>query len=104
MPVSGNWLVETDTKVTIRGLTDENGAFINDATDTAQLWDKTAPVTGAENIALTYIPASNGEYTGIVPASLPLKEASSYDLFVTAVRGGKQITVRVKRTAKYLDV
>jgi hypothetical protein len=101
---AGNWLVETDTKVTLRGLKDELGAFVNDATVTGDLYDKTVVVDNGSNIPFTYVDGSDGDYEGVIPANVPIKEGSSYDLFLTAVRSGKMMVVRVRRTAKYLDV
>ena len=67
-----------------------DGAYVNDATVTMTL--KTAAgvaVSGAENVSLPYVAASNGKYQGAIESTVALITDASYRLEVTAVSGAR---------------
>jgi hypothetical protein len=105
MPVgTGNFLIETTNKVTIHGIKDSAGVYMNDATMQGTLYNKNAVVENGSNLTFSLVSGSvTGDYEGILPHTLALTENTSYDLYLTAARSGVQMTVRVRRTAKYLE-
>jgi hypothetical protein len=103
--VSGNWFISTDNSVHLTGLADETGGFLNDATVTGVMKDRKGRVVpGLETITFTYVPSSNGNYDGVVPANDLLKPNNEYDLFVVAVAGGRKFTGQARLPAAYFPL
>ncbi len=57
----------------------------------------------ADGIPFFYTAASSGNYVGIIPASTPLKERAEYDLYIACTRGGRRMTLVIRRTVVYLQ-
>ncbi len=96
-----HWWITTDNVVWLKGLKDPvAGTYINDATITAQMTDADGMNIGS-SIDFSYKSASNGEYFGIVPDTLPLADGSQYTLTITATSGAYKLTVKVTRRAAY---
>ena len=94
--------VGTDTQVTLQGLKDALGAYVNDAVVTGVLRTRQGqPVTGG-SVAFNYLLASNGNYVGDLSATALMTVNTEYDLIITATRASRQITLKVTRTAGYL--
>lgn len=93
----------TDTQITIQGLKDPTGVYITDATVTAALKTRGGQaVAGCESLTFDFVPNSNGDYVGTVPATAAIKEGTEYDLVVTFTRQARRMTVVVRRTAAFL--
>ena len=106
MPIktSGFWCISTDVKVILEGLRDEAGGLINDATMVATLKDtKKVDVVGAVNVPFSYVALSDGNYEGILPNTLTLKEGADYDLYCDFTHNGRKMLVRLRRKAKYIE-
>jgi hypothetical protein len=99
--VTGNFYIGSDTQVQINGLKDASGAFINDALLVGTLQDKKQNVV-ATDVTFTYL-GGNGNYVGSVPPNVVLKENVDYDLMIQATQGGRQMTLRIRRKAAYVD-
>ena len=96
------WPIGTDAKVLISGITDDAGAFINDATVTGILKDASGnPVTNASALTFTYITASSGNYSGIIPYNADLLDGRVYTLVLTVVDGGAHALINITRNAGY---
>lgn len=83
--------IDNDNDVLWRGMIrDATGEFINDATVTMSLFapgddpDTDDPITGADDVVMTYQTGSNGDYLGVLPNSLTLTAGTGYKLRVTA--------------------
>ncbi len=94
--------VATDTQVTVTGLKDVDGSWVNDAVLVGTLQTRSGQVV-ADGIPFFYTAASSGNYVGIIPASTPLKERTEYDLYIACTRGGRRMTLVIRRTATYLQ-
>lgn len=78
--------------VEIDGLQDQlTGAFLDAATVTATLVDQNGnPDSVFQNIAMNFVPASNGNYTGVVPFAFNAAVGSGYTLQIKALQAGVQ--------------
>ena len=88
-----------DTMVELSGLYDEyNEAYVNDATVTFDLLDGSTAIS--EDISMSYVSGSNGQYRGIIPAatSTNLVEHKWYQLDITGIKDTG--TYREKREAQ----
>ena len=98
------FFVGTDTLVTIKGLKDAEGAWVNDADLVGVMRNRQGQaVAGCDQIPFFHTPNTNGDYEAILPASAPLKDRAEYDLVVTCNRGGRRMTLVIRRTAVYLQ-
>lgn len=96
--------VATDTQITINGLKDMTGAFVNGATVTGVLRDKNGrTVEGCGSLIFAHVAESDGNYTGLIPASAPLKESTEYDLVLTCDNAGRRMTITCRRNAAALN-
>lgn len=95
-----------DEVLELDGLSDIITGFFQDtATVSATLYDQTgAPVPGATNISMAYIPGTNGNYRGIItsgsfspnpPGNLG-NTISGYKLVITAIVGAVQMVLTIK--------
>lgn len=100
---SANFYIGTDQRIRLVGLVDEAGAFINDATVTADLFDSKSLKLTDGVIQMTHVAGSNGDYDGILPHTVsPMTAGSQPFLLITASKGGLQMQVKLQRTAQYL--
>jgi hypothetical protein len=78
--------------VNIVGLKDKaTGNFLDAATATATLIDQRGnPDPVLNGITLSYLPGSDGDYQGTVPATFAASLGGGYKLLVTAVQSGIQ--------------
>lgn len=78
--------------VEIDGLTDVvTGDYLNDATVTATLFDDNdQPDPVLQNIGMSYVAASNGNYQGVVPDTFNAALGSGYTMVITADQAGVQ--------------
>lgn len=95
------WQINSDMTVTLEGLKDSLGAYLNTATVSGQLKDGATPIGGS--LSFTYVPASNGNYVAELPAATvaSLIEDRQYSMLITATAGGDTITIEVRRLARY---
>ena len=93
----------TDSCIRVRNLRDVvTAAAINDATIVATLYTAAGvAVSGAENIPLSYVASTNGDYAGEIPNAVSLTAGAEYYLLITLSGSGYKTTVRVTRTAAY---
>lgn len=78
-----------DQTITVTGLRNaETGVFLNAATVRATLLDPSGqPVSGFNNLSLSYIASSNGNYRGQVEETFDPPEGTGYTLVVDATEG-----------------
>jgi hypothetical protein len=98
MSAQNNWFINSDMTITVKGLRDENGAYLNSATVTGQMSGPAGNIGGVINFS--YVASSNGDYVGSI-APLALTEGVSYTLTITATSGGETLTVQMRRLAAY---
>lgn len=96
--------VMTDTEIRISGLKDTAGSPVDDAVVTGMLVPKGGadPLPGS-SITFDYVPASDGDYVAVLPASIALAPGREYDLLITAMHGGRTLTALVRRQAGYVE-
>lgn len=95
--------VATDTQITVQGLKDTSGQYVNDATVTGVLKDRAGKiVTGCDHLVFVNVADSDGDYTGTIPATAPLKEASEYDLVLSCTKSDHRMTITYRRSAAML--
>jgi hypothetical protein len=87
------YLYPLNTQVlNVVGLQDiTTGLFLNAATVVATLFDEHGnadPIIN--NLAMGYIPASNGQYQGTVPDTFNAKLGGGYNMVITALQAGIQ--------------
>ena len=91
--------ISEDNLVEMNGLVNSDGTYVNDATMTFSIKDSDDDVvTGAENVTMSYVSESNGQYRGVAPRTLSYKEAESYFLEITI---GSNYFHRVACAAQY---
>ena len=98
-------LVGNTMNVLLEALAYEDGAYINDAgTATVTITDSSGEdVAGqAWPFALTYVPASNGNYTGVLSSVIQLVKGRKYTVEVTAIKDGnvglwRQTVIAIER-------
>lgn len=78
-----------DQVVTLRGLrtTDPQPVYLNDAIVRATLHDvKGQPLPAFQDVFMTYVPLSNGNYEWLIDAqaTMPLPKSTEYSLVLTA--------------------
>src|ERR1035437_5949039 len=94
--VTQTWPIGTDCKVTIRGLKDDTGMGIADATVTGVLKAANGtPVVNADSITFDAIGA--GDYEGLVSDLAELLDGRPYTLEITAVKDDKKLLAKVVR-------
>ena len=95
--------IGTDTQISIKGLKDVNGQYVNNATVVGVLQDRTGKVVvGCENLSFSYVIDRNGEYVGVIPATSALKESTEYDLVITCTNSNRRMTITYRRSAAVL--
>ena len=97
------WWIDSDTLVEVQELKNAvTSAYINNAVVTGSLTDADGePVAGAQDIAFSYVAASDGRYVAEVPHGLTLVEDAEYVLTITATGAGFQLVVKVARAAAF---
>ena len=105
MATTDHWIIDTDNSMQINGLKRIDGTFVNAGTVTGVLKDTAgATITGASSITFSYVAASNGNWTGSFPSTVTLTEDKEYHLFLTVVDGSNDVTFRIRRPARFLDL
>ena len=97
------YLFPQNTQVlSIEGLIDEiSGEYPNSATVSATLYDQNNnPDSVLNNIGLSYVPDTNGNYEGVVPDTFNPCLGSGYTLQYTANQGGIQAVISVPAQVK----
>jgi hypothetical protein len=94
--------VGTDTQVTLQGLKDVLGAYVNDAVVSGVLQNKQGMAIIGGSVPFNYVAGTNGNYVGDLSASAAIVANTEYDLMITATRTNRTITLKVSRTAGYL--
>jgi hypothetical protein len=92
------YLFPQNTQVlSIEGLIDEiSGGYLNSASVSATLLDQNYnPDSILNNISMSYVAASNGNYEGVVPASFNPTLGSGYTLQYTVNQDGVQAVISV---------
>lgn len=89
--------ISNDNDIVVEGLClASDGSFVNDAAIKVTLKDSdNTNVTGAVDLNVTYVSASNGNYRGTIPASVTLTESAEYTAIVTASNYGFSVDVPV---------
>ena len=96
------WPINSDAKVLITGISDDQGNYINNATIVGVMKDANGiEIVNADNIAFTLVPDSNGDYVGIVPHNADLLNGRKFTLEITITSGTIQCVILVTRIAKY---
>jgi hypothetical protein len=99
--------IGNDNLIEADGLKDAAAAavYLNVATLTATLQDANgAPVSGASNIALSYVANSNGKYQGNLEDTVVITDGTDYTLVLDAASGGLKghweipCTARIRRS------
>lgn len=98
------WL-DTDNLIHVESLKNMvTGAYINDATITATLYDSDdVAVTGASSISVAYVASSLGEYAGVFADTISLTEGDEYDAEITIIGDTFQTKYRLPLTAAYKE-
>jgi hypothetical protein len=92
--------------INITGLQDQaSGLYLDAATISATLYDRLGNQDGVlNNISLGYLPGTNGNYQGTVPAGFNATIGTGYSLVITAAQSGIQskwtIPAQVKARAQ----
>ena len=83
---------QSDAYAELDALADVDGAYVNDATVTVSLETMSgSAVTGAQNLAASYVASSNGKYRALIPRTADVRLGQKYRCVATAVRGGLQM-------------
>jgi hypothetical protein len=99
------FFILTDTEITMKGLKDTAGEYVNDATVTATLHPRGGGAALDNSaIAFSYISGSNGDYRAVLPSNVPLQACREYDMNVVCLHGGRQLTLLVRRRADYAEI
>jgi hypothetical protein len=102
MANQGFFFVDSDTKVTITGLQDENGQLlIATSTVVGVMSTRNTPLTGG-TILFTYggVP---GTFTAYIPAALELTVNHEYNLTITITMPSTRIlTIQITRRAAFV--
>lgn len=99
------WPIGTDCKVTILGVKDDSGAYINDGVVTGSLKDASGnAVANATGIEFLYVADSDGNYEAVIPNSADLLEGREYTLHVTAEKDGIRALAHMTREAQYMTL
>lgn len=79
-----------------------SGLYVADATVVMSLLDRDGTVvTGASGLSLAYEEQTQGDYWGLLPASLTLVAGRPYTLVLTATEGTDVLVVRRPLVAAY---
>jgi hypothetical protein len=91
------------TVITVTGLQDFLSlVYLDSATVTATLFDERGNKDSTINgLPLNYIPASNGNYQGIVPDTFNAAIGSRYQLQITALQGIEQAVWTLDAAVRY---
>ena len=101
--VTQTWPIGTDCKVTIRGLKDDTGMGIADATVTGVLKAANGtPVVNADSI--TFTAKGAGDYEGLVASDAELLDGRQFTLEITAIKDDKTLFAKVARAAAYVNL
>jgi hypothetical protein len=101
--MTGAFYVATDTQVTLKGIKDVQGIYSNTATVTGTLKNLAGtPVTGGGSISFTYVPGSDGNYIGTIPAAAAMIEKQEYDLWILVDTTSTTASFRIRRRAMQL--
>lgn len=96
------FLIGTNNVITFNTLTDTDGADVLGATFSGVLYDTLGvAVTGATSITFTQIGATSS-YVGELPAAAAMVRGSVYELRAVASKGGKQLTLNIRKPAMYV--
>jgi hypothetical protein len=89
--------LENDNDIVIKGMrTVRTGAAITDATWVATVYDANGnAISGATNISLTYVAASQGDYRGVVSASVQLSPETAAEIIATCSNYPAKISLPV---------
>ena len=99
------WPVATDCMITLSGLKDDQGNYINNATVTGNLVDSNnVAVTNGSNIAFTYVASSNGQYQAVLPYNAATQNGQSYTMNILAISGSKRAMLVMQRQAAYIQI
>ena len=100
------WFIASDNVLTLVGLKDTiTGEYVNDATVSVTLYDGEdpavdTPVTDGQDLTLSYVDPSDGNYRGELPKEAVLVKGTQYWGFCTVTSGGKQWTfIKVAKAA-----
>jgi len=98
-----NVYLSTDNCIRVRGLKDcVTEEYINDAVITATLYDADdSPVSGAEDMSISYITGTDGDYAGEIPHTVTLVENAYYTVKITITGSGYQTVYKIKTRATY---
>jgi hypothetical protein len=79
--------VGADNIISLNGLKNQStGNFLNSASVTFSLTDVHGnAISGATNISMAYVTSSSGNYSGLLPSSVPLADGTVYLLSIKAV-------------------
>ena len=97
-----NLFMDSDNlvKITLQDAHDES--YVNSGTVTMTLKDTSGvDVTGAVDLALAYVDASDGIWFGNIPDTITLTEGSPYTLWITSTSGDFTLKERRNYIAKY---
>jgi hypothetical protein len=95
--------VGTDNVISLSSLFDNLAtAFVNTATVSGELLAPDG--TSLYTFSLDYVDQSDGDYQGVIPATVTLTPGTTYYVLATATTdGGNQVTFRGTAVAEYID-
>jgi len=98
-----NISISSDNLVQVDELTNEQtDAYVNDATITMTLRNSSlTAISGAEDLSVGYVAASDGRYQGLLPDTLTLTAGSQYYLDVSITSGSLKRFDRIPCRANY---
>lgn len=98
------WPVNTDCKVVLSGLKDDQGAYIENASVVGVLKDANGNVVNyASSITFTYS-GPNGMYVAIIPNNADIIAGRDYTFYITATAGARKALLKMTRTAQFIEI
>lgn len=92
--------INSDNRVSLRGLRNADGRLVVGANVTVTVADKTGAIVGGP---YAMVGDGNGNYFGVLDASLPLELNQLYEVTTVAVVGQSKKTWRSHEVAVYPD-
>lgn len=104
--MSESWKIKSSNRVTVKGLKDADGNFVNTTSSFSGQMKDSNDVDVGGSIPFSYITDSNGNWKAVVPISVTdlLTLNSQYYLEFVAVASSVTLTGRFTRIAKHVEI